>query len=72
MVVSPILPGLHLLKRNFHQILCVLVVEIKIMPVHEFGILTKYSRSGSSDKPMHPHSLTRAFPAHIIIAIAYI
>ena len=47
-VVSPVLSGLHLLKTNFHQILCVLVVEVKIMPVHEFGILTKYLRKGDS------------------------
>ena len=68
MIISPILSGLHLLKTNFHQILCELVVEIKIMPVHAFGLLTKYSRSGGSDKPVHSLSLTRALAARINIA----
>ena len=29
------------------------------MPAREFVILTKYSRSGGSDEPAHPHKLTR-------------
>ena len=40
-------------------------IEIKIMPFHEFGMLTNYSRSGGSDKPVYPYSLPRAFAARI-------
>ena len=39
------------------------------MPVHELIILTKYSRSGDSEEPAHPHA---HIAAHINIARAYI
>ena len=73
MVVSPPTFGLTPFKTNFHQILYALVdlVEIKIMPVLEYGILIKFSISEDPDEPAYPHSLARAFAARINIARTY-
>ena len=60
-------------KNEFYQILYARadLVEIKIMPVLEFGLLIEDSISEDPEEPTHPHSLARAIAARINIARTY-